>query len=169
MSINSQLRGLNIKKIKMTNGKTLERNLRDEAIRLRDCIQKRLDEYLDENPPKMYERELTGNLRKSLQVEDFMDIRVTPTSLEIYVFFDDNANHMSGDGIEGWSGTGEEVNTAYLLDHGYEVRRNVWFKDIENFGWREGGNFVQKGIDDFNRTNKLGIVVKKIYPNGYLV
>ena len=73
---------------------------------------------------------------------------------------------MSGDGVRTptgqiWGGTGEEVNTAYLLNYGYRVKKDVWFKDYENFGYREGANFVEDGIDDFNSTNTLGIKITK--------
>lgn len=162
-----QLKNLDIGKLKMKNGKTLENNLKTEAKRLKRCIQNRLDEYLRDNPPSIYRR--TGGFENSLTVDDFLSVSSSGMGLQISLFFDKGANHMSGDGIEVWNGTGEEVNTAYLLNYGYEVKKDVWFKSIENFGYREGGYFVEKGIEDFNKQNTLGIKIEICKPNGYLV
>ena len=63
---------------------------------------------------------------------------------------------------------GEIVNTAYLLNYGYAVKKDVWFKNYENFGFRKGGHFVEEGIADFNTMNKLGIRIA-IKSNGYKV
>jgi hypothetical protein len=171
MNIKNQLKGMNITKVKMSNGKTLGQNLQDEAERLRTCIQKRLEEYLDSHLPIEYDR--TGGLRNSLQVDDFLNVRVVGNGLEIDLFFDDGAIHPSGDGIRTtvgteWQGNGEEVNTAFLLNYGYEVKKDVWFKNIKNFGYREGAGFVEDGIADFNATNTLGIKIT-VKSNGYLV
>ena len=164
MSFANQLKSIDITKLKMSNGRTLAENLYSEANRLRDCIQNRLDIYMATHQPKMYDR--TGNLENSLKVDDFLSIKVVGNSLEIDIFFDDGAIHMSGDGVrtptgQMWGGTGEEVNTAYLLNYGYRVKKDVWFKGYENFGYREGANFVEDGIDDFNATNTLGINITK--------
>ena len=167
MSIASQLKGLNLANLKMSNGKTYAQNLKSESDRLRNCIQQKLDEYLTANPPKIYER--TGGLEKSLQVEDFADIKIIGNILSINLWFDENANHQSGDGIEGWDGNGETVNTAYLLNYGYSVKKDVWFRDIENFGFRKAANFVEDGIDEFNKSNILGIRIDVKKPSGYKV
>lgn len=164
-SIQSQLKGIDVKKLKTKSGKTLGKLLYEEAQRLRDCIQKRIDIYLNTFEPVMYER--TGGLESSLRVDDFLNIRVVGNRLEIELFFDDGAVHSSGEQLvdmygNEWDGNGEEVNTAFLVNYGYKVKKDVWFKDKENFGYREGEHFVEKGIEDFNATNKLGIVVDVI-------
>ena len=159
MSIANQLKSIDITKLKMSNGRTLAENLYSEANRLRDCIQDRLDIYMATHQPKMYDR--TGNLENSLKVDDILSIRVVGNTLEIDIFFDDGAIHKSGDGIKGWSGNGDEVNVAYLLNYGYRVEKDVWFKNIPYFGFRPATNFVEDGIDDFNATNTLGINITK--------
>ena len=166
MSIANQLKSIDVTKLKMSNGRTLAENLYIEANRLRDCIQNRLDIYMATHQPKMYDR--TGNLENSLKVDDFLSIRVVGNSLEIDIFFDDGAIHKSGDGIKGWSGNGDEVNVAYLLNYGYRVEKDVWFKNIPYFGFRPAANFVEDGINDFNATNTLGInIIKKF--NGEII
>lgn len=164
MSIRNQLKGIDIRKLKTSNGQSLDELLYIEAQRLKNCIQYRLDNYLSSYTPVMYKR--TGGLQSSLKVDSFMSIKIIDNGLEIRLFFDENANHMSGDGIVGWDGNGEEVNTAYLLNYGYRVQKDVWFKNIANFGYRAAGNFVKDGIDDFNKTNHLGIKVYTIEPYG---
>ena len=166
MSIANQLKSIDITKLKMSNGRTLAENLYSEANRLRDCIQNRLDIYMATHQPKMYDR--TGNLENSLKVDDFLSIRVVGNSLEIDIFFDDGAIHKSGDGIKGWSGNGDEVNVAYLLNYGYRVEKDVWFKNSPYFGFRPAANFVEDGIDDVNATNTLGIKITKKF-NGEII
>lgn len=168
MSFENQLKSMDIKKLPMSNGMTLEQNLYAEAQRLKDYIQNRLNIYLKSNPPHIYKR--TGGLQNSLTVDDVLNIRVIGNTLEIDIFFDDGANHKSGDGIimPKWSGNGETVNTAYLLNYGYAVKKDVWFKNYENFGFRKGGHFVEEGIADFNTMNKLGIRIA-VKSNGYKV
>ena len=166
MSFANQLKSIDITKLKMSNGRTLAENLYSEANRLRDCIQNRLDIYMATHQPKMYDR--TGNLENSLKVDDFLSIKVVGNSLEIDIFFDEGAIHKSGDGIKGWSGNGDEVNVAYLLNYGYRVEKDVWFKNIPYFGFRPAANFVEDGIDDFNATNTLGINITKKF-NGEVI
>lgn len=171
MSFENQLKSIDIKKLPMSNGMTLEQNLYLEAQKLKDCIQNRLNIYLKSNPPRMYKR--TGGLQNSLTVDDILNIRIVGTSIEIDLFFNSDAYHTSGDGIttpqgENWQGNGEVVNTAYLLNYGYAVKKDVWFKNYKNFGFRKGGHFVEEGIADFNTMNKLGIRIA-VKSNGYKV
>lgn len=164
MTLSDRLKAVIVKDVKMSNGKTLEENLYSEANRLRDCIQNRLNLYLASNSPSVYRR--SGGLKGSLKIDDILKIRIVGNSLEVDLFFDEGAVHQSGDGINGWNGNSDKVNTAYLLDYGYRVKKDVWFKNIENFGWRTGGKFVEKGIADFNAANSMGIKVT-VNKNGY--
>lgn len=166
MSIESQLGGADIRKLRTSTGKTLAQCLYSEVIRLKNLIQFYLDEYLMSTPPIVYKR--TGMLLSSLQVDDFLGIKVVNGGLEMAISFNDNAIHMSGDGIIGWDGNGEKVNVAILLNYGYRVKKDVWFKNIENFGYRTGAYFVEDGVADFNQSNPYGIKVTIIRPDSYL-
>lgn len=169
MSIGKQLKSIDITKLKMSNGKTLSENLYIEAQRLKECIQNRMDIYMASIEPflsGMYKR--TGGLESSLKVDDILNVRVVGNTIELDIFFDEGAIHKSGDGIIGWNGNGEEVNVAYLLNYGYRVKKDVWFKNYENFGYRKGAHFVEDGIDDFNVTNTLGIKITKKF-NGNII
>ena len=76
---------------------------------------------------------------------------------------------LASDGIIGWDGSDEKVNVAVLLNYGYRVKKDVWFKNIENFGYRTGAYFVEDGVADFNQSNPYGIKVTIIRPDSYLV
>lgn len=155
--LTSQLSKLNVQNLKTRSGLTYGEILKGEADRLRDCIQHRLDVYLTSYTPKVYKR--THFLERSLRVDDIMNIYAVGKTLWIDVYFDDSGYHKSGDGIKGWSGNGETVNTALLLNYGYRVKADVWFRDKEYFGWRRGGYFIEDGISDFLQNNPYGIIV----------
>lgn len=165
MSIESQLKKMDITKMKLANGKTLSKTLYDEAQRLRDCIQKRIEEYRDEYSPVLYRR--TDRFLEALQVEDIANIYVKGNSICIDLFFDnDKVMRKSGFGV--WdSDSTDEVNIAYLLNYGYEVKKDVWFKELHDFGYREGYHFVEDGISDFLQTTDLPIKITMKYPDGY--
>lgn len=174
VNLKSQLKNIDVTKLKFKNGKTYGQVMAEEANRLRDCIQRRLDEYMRTHPYRYggvraatYER--TGALQNSLKVDDILSLKVTGKTMSLDIYFDDSGYHQSGDGIQGWNGNGETVNTAYLLNYGYEVDKDVWFKDIPYFGYRPAGHFIEDGIADFEANNPYGIKIKVHKPNGYKV
>lgn len=165
MSVVSQLKDIDVRKLKFKNGKTYEQIMREEVNRLYKCIQNRLDEYMSSYSPKLYQR--TGALQNSLKIDDILNLKVTGKTMSLDIYFDDSGYHQSGDGIKGWDGNGDTVNTAYLLNYGYEVKKDVWFKDIPYFGYRPAGHFIEDGIADFEKNNPYGIKIKVHKPNGY--
>ena len=109
--------------------------------------------------PVVYKR--TGNLKDSLQVDNIASIKVVDNKLQIRLYFNEKAWHKSGNQITGWNGNGKEINMAYYLNYGYKVTKDVWFKNIKNFGYRKETLYVEKGIDRFNATNKWNMFVDK--------
>lgn len=142
--------------------KELEKYLRLELYHageyLRKCILKKMEEVFIKNP-KVYER--TGQLKDSLKIENIADIVVKDNKLQVKVYFDENAWHNSGNQIRGWNGNGQQIHMGYYLNYGYKVKEDVWFKGIENFGYRKPTYFVEKGIDLFNKSNKWGMYINK--------
>lgn len=51
-----------------------------------------------------------------------------------------------GDGTKDFSQY--EGNRVDLIQGGWRVKKNVWFKNIEHFGYQEGYDFIGKAIDD---------------------
>lgn len=165
--INDIIKSGNTKSIKISNGKTLEQLLIDQAVYLQELIKKYLRDYRKAFKPKCYHR--TGELEKSIKVSV---VKNAGSVYTVYVYFDENAAHRSGFGV--WAvkdGRGKydddihdfnsenAANTAILVNDGYTVQKPVWFKEYANFGYREGAHFVEKAIAEFNTTNSLGIRV----------
>lgn len=54
-------------------------------------------------------------------------------------------NELSG----GWEEFPQyEGNRVDLIQGGWKVKKNVWFKNIEHFGYQEGYDFIGKAIND---------------------
>lgn len=167
MNANDIIKKTDIRKLKLSNGMTVEQALLYEADHLKSLIEKYLKEYRKVFTPKRYRR--TGKLENSVKVNSTIKIiNGKPTAL---VYFDDNSIRRSGFGV--WSvkdGRGkyddpqggddyETVNLVPLLNGGYVVQKPVWFKDYWNFGVRSGSDFLDKAIMEFNATNMFGIVL----------
>ena len=157
----------------MSNGKTYEQNLRNEARRLKAIIRRHLDmarnEHIpDPSNPFAYER--TGDFPRSLKVEDIVNMRIVGNTIEISVYFDpDGAVRPSGFGIKSlatdldgeivpWRSEGE-VNIGLIYEFGYKVKKNTWFKNIPYFGYRSGTRFLSNAIDEFLADNPLNIKI----------
>ncbi len=154
-------------------GKAIEKQLKQAALYLKQLIQKKLQDYYNANPNKRYKR--TGRLMSSVVDDSTVSVEMTPmgSTFCTYVRFDENALHRSGFGV--WAETkgggkydesvhsfeDNVMNTALAVNYGYSVQSPVWFKDIPKFGQRKGAHFVEKAIDEFNRTNQYGIFIDK--------
>ena len=142
----NQIKKLQAKKIKMSNGKTYENNLKDAAIELKKIIQYHLDKARQIHVPNPdrggYKR--TGVFPNSLKVDDIINMRVVGNTIELDVYFDsEGAVRPSGFGIRSlardadgneipWRSSGE-VNIGLIYEFGYKVEEDVWFKNIPFF------------------------------------
>ena len=168
----NQIKKLQAKKIKMSNGKTYENNLKDAAIELKKIIQYHLDKARQIHVPNPdrggYKR--TGVFPNSLKVDDIINMRVVGNTIELDVYFDsEGAVRPSGFGIRSlardadgneipWRSSGE-VNIGLIYEFGYKVEEDVWFKNIPFFGYRSGTRFLSDAIDEFNSRNRWGVRV----------
>lgn len=160
-----------ILKLELDDGRTLEQAMRDESIRLgRLLIQHLLDDgFL--NSPKMYAwntKRRVGLLENSLIVNLKPIYNPATGDLSVSVVFDDSKSGSSMFGVgrrkSSWNthvGDLGEYNLALLIDEGYSVKKNVWFKNIRNFGYRYGSDFIQNALDEFNATNSLSIYIDR--------
>jgi hypothetical protein len=131
-----------------------EQILRKEAQRLRDCLQVQLDSYYNSYSPSMYER--TYGLQNSLTLDDLIDIDVIGGgngSLSMTISFNEGAKGTS-------LFSSEEVNKALLINYGWAVKKDVWFRDIYRFGYFEGDGFIEDGINDFFTSNPYNIKIE---------
>lgn len=152
------------------NGKSVEKMLLEQAKYLQQLINKSLKDYRRNFTPIEYKR--TGSLENSVAVSS--NVRYVNGKLTAYVYFNENALHRSGFGV--WAvkkGRGKfdndlqdfdnpkSVNTALLINNGYNVTKPVWFADKPNFGIRKGNYFVEKAVEEFNKTNSMRIYIDK--------
>ena len=135
----------------MSNGRRVEDNLRLEAKRLYKCIQKYIDDYYNSYEPKSnYER--TFRFKEALYAEDFVDIKTKGNVLQITIRFNsDLAYHPSvAGGIDGYVPL--LINDGWCWN-GWEDRPDDHFHKYSGF------HFLEKGIEEWNATNKFGFTV----------
>lgn len=138
---------------------TYRQILQKESNRLKNLIQKNIEDYYNSYPPVLYKRgNHGGNLHNTLSIDDACDISVNGMTITIKV--NDNAIHDSINGDH-------DSNAFWLMNDGWSVKEDVWFKDIEHFGYFEGAHFVENAIEEFNKTNRYGIKVEVVKPQRY--
>lgn len=171
-SIKEQLARIALKKVKLSNGETLEETMAREANRLYDCIQYYIDRYYNDkkNDPLVYER--TYRYQGALYAEDIVNIRVVGDTLRIGVgFHNDLAMHRSlsslyiydhnSDGYWIPMRNQHESNAALLMEMGWYAPRlaSIMGGHIYRLTYFEGIGAVADGIRDFNRSNPLHIKI----------
>lgn len=140
---------IDIRKLTLPNGRTLEKQMQYEAKRFLRILQEEIDKWYSLYSPKMYQR--TYAMRNSIYAEDLVSISTSGDKLQVKINYDDTAFHKSL-----WGGG--SINSILLMNSGYRVS-NGWHKDIENFGYREGGHFLENAVARFNKENDFGIDV----------
>ena len=129
--------GFDLRKLVLPTGNTIEKQLKVEADRFLKILQEEIDAWYFSYRPTIYNR--TYNMRDSISVDDV--VRVYPSKNQLVI---------------------DVINSIELMNEGYKVKSG-WHKDIENFGYREGGHFIEKAIARFNKNNPLGIDIKINY------
>lgn len=142
---------MNIKKLRLNNGKTVEQVFRAEVRRFKAILQDEINKWYSSYNPSYYER--TKWFKSAINHADFIDVLVDNDKLTAAVSFDNNK--IESDGYWG-EGT---VNLLEILNYGYQVKKPVWFKNVYRFGFYEGGHFIESAIKRFNKQNKLGIKI----------
>lgn len=144
--------GIDIRKLTLDNGRILEKQMQYEANRFLRILQEEINKWYNVYSPKMYSR--SYNMMNSIYAEDLVSISTSGNKLQIKINYDDTAFHKSL-----WDGS---INSILLMNEGYQVSKG-WHKDVENFGYREGGHFLEKAVARFNKENDLGIDVEINY------
>lgn len=134
-------------KIKAPSGLTYAQELVNAANQLSECIQNRISQ---------------GSLQNSISTADIADIQVSGNSLSVTLKIQ---NAIRPSIFQKWNGS--SANVFWLLNDGFKVKKNVWFKNINNFGYRAAARFVEQGINDFNSQNKLGVKIEVQRPLMY--
>lgn len=142
--------GFDIRKLVLPTGNTIEKQLKVEADRFLKILQEEIDAWYFSYTPMIYDR--TYNMRDSIRVDDVVRVYPSKNQLVIDIVYSDDAFHKSL-----WSD--DVINSIEFMNEGYKVKSG-WHKDIANFGYREGGHFLEKAIARFNKNNPLGIDIK---------
>ncbi len=148
--LTKQLNKLDVSKLKMKNGKSVLTELKRHADILADCIMYELDKVYDSYSPKIYRR--SYGLYNSLYIDKRfrIDVSAKGASLSIGLHFDDGAIHKSF--------TGEDANTATLLNEGWQTHGS--FASVPYLGYREGTHFIEKGIMKYKQMVKNPFAVR---------
>lgn len=145
--------GFDLRKLVLPTGNTIEKQLKVEADRFLKILQEEINAWYFSYTPIIYNR--TYNMRDSISVDDVVRVYPSKNQLVIDIVYYDDAFHKSL-----WSDN--VINSIELMNEGYKVKSG-WHKDIANFGYREGGHFIEKAIARFNKNNPLGIDIKINY------
>lgn len=137
-------------KYKDTN-KTYSQILVSEARRFTNILQKYIDKFYLDYDPVVYER--TYGLYNSIYPEDIADVEINDSQIIIKIKRDEGSfgQSMFND---------SNVDLMWLLNDGYKVKKNVWFSNIEYFGYRDGFHFIEKAVNEFKRTNKYNLSIE---------
>lgn len=139
MSLEKIVRGLDIRKLRTSSGKTMERVLLEEAKLLRTCIQSRITQ---------------GSMQNVLSVPRLSDIRVVDEEHLSVALNVQNAIRPSI--FKRYNG--KDANVFWLLNDGFQVR-NIeafrFFPHIERWIHRDPYHWVEKGIEDYQRKSQL--------------
>lgn len=143
-NLKQQLRNLDVSKLKLKNGNTVEKELKRHATILADCIMAEIDNLYESYSPKIYNR--SYRLYNSLYIDNtiHLDISAKGTNLSIHLGFDEGAIH---EGI-----MGDEVDVVLLWNDGYRTHGS--FADVPMFGWRNGAHFIENGIAKYKKKVK---------------
>lgn len=143
---------IDMKKLILSNGRTIEQQMKNEAKRFVKILQEEIDRWYASYEPSIYNR--SYEMENSIYAENFVDINVNGNTLEIKVKYTDKAYHQSL-----WGG---EVDTLLLMNNGYEVSKG-WHKNIPYFGYRDGGHFLESAVERYNNDNDLGVTIQIDY------
>jgi len=127
--------------------------MRQEAVRLAKCIQFQIDAYYASYSPTVYSR--TGELREVIQASPRVVVSPDGKSLVATVEVKSTAGHSIFP-------NGGGVDKVAVIDKGWAVKKDVWFKNIEHFGFQAGYGFIDKGIADYLKSNPHNITVSRV-------
>lgn len=135
-NIRKQLRNLEVSKLRMKTGRTVENELKHHASILYDCILEEMDDSIySAYSPKVYMRNF--NLYNALRINDMVKVSTKDSSLYVELYFDE-------DDVMHENFLGERVDVANILNEGYRTHGS--FADVPMLGWREATNFIDNGI-----------------------
>lgn len=115
-NIRRQLKNLDVSKLRMKNGRSVEQELKSHASILADAIMEELDAVYSSYSPKIYQR--TYDAYNSLYIDDKVRIDVSSkgAGLAISIRFDNGSLHKNFNG--------EDSDVINLLNEGWAWENN---------------------------------------------
>lgn len=152
-SLKKILKSMDVAKMKLDNGKTVEQELRHHADILAACIAQELWAVYASYMPVLYKR--TFALQHSLLTDSrvYTEVKGTKMLVSVRLGFGDGAWHTGFDG--------KPVNTALLLNEGWQTHGK--FADVPYFGFREATHFVDRAIEAYRKSVKNPLDVQINY------
>ena len=147
MAIKDVVSKIDYMKVKAPSGLTYAEELVNAANLLSQCIQSRIHQ---------------GSMQNCLSTADIADIKVEGNRLSVEIKIQ---NSIRPSIFKKWNK--KDANVFWLLNDGFTVKKDVWFKNIPNFGYRVAAHFVEEGIKEFNSKNTLGIEIEVVRPLFY--
>ena len=122
-----------------------------EAARLARYIQDHIDAYYNSyTPSKYYTR--TDEVRNAVRPSANVIIMPDGKTLIAQVTIDEAPSTSVFPG-------GSSVDKVKAIDQGWEVKKDVFFRDWPHFGYQSGYGFIAKGIADFEKNNPHNILI----------
>lgn len=158
-NLEKQLKKINLLNVKYPNTNlTYRQILHQESKRLKNILQKHIEHYYDSYSPVVYRRGLhDGNIHDSLSTDDVCTVSSDGAKLIMTININENAIHKSV--IDN-----SEANAFWLMNDGWQVRKETWFKEVYRYGYYEGAHYVEDAVKEFENTSKYGIKVDVIRP-----
>ena len=150
-NIEKYLKNINPLDLKYKNTNlTYRQILQKETRRLKDILQKKIEDYYNSYSPTVYKRgQHGGNLRDALSVDDVCTVSANGMKLIMNININENAIHNS-------ILDDSEANAFWLINDGWQ--------DVYRFGYYEGAHFVEDAVEEFESTSKYGIKVEVVRP-----
>lgn len=153
-SLKEQITKLAATQIKTASGETYAEALKHEVDRLYDCIQREIERFYDSYTPSEKGYKRTYRLLGALYAENLVDIRVVGTQIQLSIrFHPDLAYHRN-------FSDDHDSYIPILMNYGYvaeELEKSKCF--IPYLTRRKGFFFIENGIMNWNKTNKLGLTI----------
>ena len=149
------MKGLDIdfRSLKLNNGLTIEQTLKAEAERFVKILKEEIMDWYASYSPVIYNRSF--GMVTSIGHDNGVSVSVDAQHFSIGISYSGSA---FSPGL--W---GAGANKLLLMNSGYAVGKDVWFRSIPNFGYRSGGRFLESALSKFNVTNSFGITVEANY------
>ncbi|MGX8701358.1 hypothetical protein [Caproiciproducens sp.] len=151
-TILEQLQSKNIGSLQTSSNQSFADILKREVERLKQCIDDQISIFYMSYSPKVYKR--TYKFERALFVDDFLDISTNGTKITIKMRLRFNDALSYSPSL--WHGS--DAYLPLILDRGW-AWKNQPNNPIDRFSKFSGAHFIEKGIEQFNQDNPLGIKI----------